>query len=116
MEIGIYNWTTAENWYVVKSGGQAMNDFITFTNLTAGSYSVYIRNRGTSSLTTGYLLYHLSDGIGTALRTNRTGEDGDIASLRCQATEKENFYIIEDPGKRMTLARGFALWRGRTAQ
>lgn len=59
LEIGIYNWTTAENWYVVKSGGQVMNDFITFTNLTAGSYSVYIRNRGTSSLTTGYLLYHL---------------------------------------------------------
>ena len=59
LEIGIYNWTTAENWYVVKSGGQVMNDFITFTNLTVGSYSVYIRNRGTSSLTTGYLLYHL---------------------------------------------------------
>ena len=59
LEIGIYNWTTAENWYVVRSGGQVYNYFINFTNLTAGSYSVYIRNRGTSSLTTGYLLYNL---------------------------------------------------------
>ena len=59
LEIGIYNWTTGENWYVVRSGGQVSNYSRTFSSLTAGTYSVYVRNRGTSSLTTGYLLYNL---------------------------------------------------------
>lgn len=57
LEIGIYNWTTAENWYVVRSGGSVYNYSHLFTGLSAGEYSVYIRNRGMSSLTTGYLLY-----------------------------------------------------------
>ncbi len=57
LEIGIYNWTTAQNWYVVRSGGSVYNYSHLFTNLPAGEYSVYIRNRGMSSLTTGYLLY-----------------------------------------------------------
>lgn len=57
LEIGIYNWTTAENWFVVRSGGSVTNYSKLFTNLSAGEYSVYIRNRGASSLTTGYMLY-----------------------------------------------------------
>ena len=32
----------------------------TFSNLTAGRYSVYVRNKGTTALTTGYILYDLS--------------------------------------------------------
>lgn len=59
LEIGIYNWTTAENWYVVRSGGQVSDYSKTFSGLTAGTYCVYVRNCGTTSLTTGYLLYHL---------------------------------------------------------
>nr|CRY94508.1 hypothetical protein [uncultured prokaryote] len=59
LEIGIYNWTTAENWYVIKTGGRVSNYSKTFSNLTAGTYSVYVRNRGTNALTTGYLLYNL---------------------------------------------------------
>lgn len=59
LEIGIYNWTTAENWYVVRSGGKVSNYSKIFSGLTAGTYSVYVRNRGTTSLTTGYLLYNL---------------------------------------------------------
>ena len=60
LEIGIYNWTTAENWYVLKTGGSLSNYAHTFRNLTAGTYSVYIRNHGPNSLTTGYLLYILT--------------------------------------------------------
>lgn len=60
LEIGIYNWTTAENWYVTKSGGSVSNFTKEFTNLTAGNYSVYIRNCGASSLTTGYMQYNLT--------------------------------------------------------
>lgn len=60
LEIGIYNWSTAENWYVVKEGGKIIDYSKTFSNLTAGMYSVYVLNRGGSSLTTGYLLYNLS--------------------------------------------------------
>lgn len=59
LEIGIYNWTTAENWCVVRSGGQVSNYSRTFSGLTAGTYSVYVRNLGTHSLTTGYILYNL---------------------------------------------------------
>lgn len=57
LEIGIYNRTTGENWYVVKSGGSMMDFSQRFTDLSDGTYSVYLRNRGISSLTTGYLLY-----------------------------------------------------------
>lgn len=57
LEIGIYNQTTGENWYVVKSGGSMMDFSQCFTDLSDGTYSVYLRNRGMSSLTTGYLLY-----------------------------------------------------------
>ncbi len=57
LEIGIYNRTTGENWYVVKSGGSMMDFSQRFTDLSDGTYSVYLRNRGMSSLTTGYLLY-----------------------------------------------------------
>lgn len=60
LEIGIYNWSTAENWYVVKSGGKVSNYSKKFTNLTAGTYSVYILNRGKNTLTTGYMLYTLT--------------------------------------------------------
>ena len=60
LEIGIYNWTTGENWYVVRAGGQVNNYRKIFYNLSAGTYSVYIRNRGTNALTTGYLLYNLA--------------------------------------------------------
>lgn len=60
LEIGIYNWTTGENWYVVRTGGQVVDYSKTFSNLTAGRYSVYVRNKGTTALTTGYILYDLS--------------------------------------------------------
>lgn len=60
LEIGIYNWTTAENWYVLRSGGSINNKLFTFTNLSAGPCSVYIRNHGPNALTTGYLLYNLT--------------------------------------------------------
>lgn len=56
IEIGIYNWTTAENRYVECTGG-SVNGNITFNNLTAGNYSVYIRNCGTYTLTSGYIRY-----------------------------------------------------------
>lgn len=60
LEIGIYNWETDENWYAVKFGGSISNYTKKFTNLTAGNYSVYIRNLGASSLTTGYMQYNLT--------------------------------------------------------
>lgn len=60
LEIGIYNWSTAENWYVLKSGGKVSNYSKNFVNLTAGTYSVYILNRGKNTLTTGYMLYTLT--------------------------------------------------------
>ena len=59
LEIGIYNWTTAENRYVLRAGGKVLNYSIVFPNLSAGIYSLYIRNRGTNALTTGYILYNL---------------------------------------------------------
>lgn len=59
LEIGITNFRTGEHWYVVRSGGSVINRTITFRNLTAGHYSVTIRNLGTSALSTGYLLYTL---------------------------------------------------------
>ena len=59
LEIGIYNWTDATNRWSLESGGSASFEK-TFTNLTAGEYSIYIRNRGSSALTTGYLKYRLS--------------------------------------------------------
>lgn len=60
LEIGIYNWTTAENWYVIQSGGSVINRSFTFSRLTAGTYSVYIRNLGAYTLTTGYIAYNLT--------------------------------------------------------
>ncbi len=60
LEIGIYNWTTAENWYVTKSGGHFTEYTKSFQDLTAGNYSIYIRNLGSHTLTTGYLLYSLT--------------------------------------------------------
>ena len=60
LEIGIYNWTTGENWRVVRSGGQVVDYVKTFTDLSAGKYSAYIRNLGSTTLTTGYMLYDLS--------------------------------------------------------
>lgn len=61
LEIGIYNWTTAENWCVTRSGGYLSEHSLPpFENLTAGTYSVYIRNLGGSSLTTGYMQYRLT--------------------------------------------------------
>lgn len=60
LEVGIYNWTTAENWYTTWPDGQIENEWIYFYNLSAGRYSVYIRNVGSSSLQTGYLLYKLT--------------------------------------------------------
>lgn len=60
LEIGIYNWTTAENWYVIQSGGSVIDRSFTFSSLTAGTYSVYIRNLGAYTLTTGYIAYNLT--------------------------------------------------------
>lgn len=60
LEIGIYNWTAGENWYVVASDGQVIDQTFTFTNLPAGSYSVYVRNCGNVELSTGYLLYSIA--------------------------------------------------------
>lgn len=59
LEIGIYNWTTAENWYVIRSGGSVIDRSFAFSSLTAGTYSVYIRNLGAYTLTTGYIAYNL---------------------------------------------------------
>ena len=60
LEIGIYNWTTGENWRVIRSGGQVVDYAKTFTGLSAGKYSAYVRNLGSTTLTTGYILYDLS--------------------------------------------------------
>lgn len=60
LEIGIYNWSTAENWYVTKTGGAVTDWSNTFRNLTAGNYSVYIRNCGSGTLISGYMQYNLS--------------------------------------------------------
>lgn len=59
LEIGIYNWTTGENQFVLKPDGYAIFTE-SFKNLTAGTYSVYIRNRGEYSLSTGYMKYSLT--------------------------------------------------------
>lgn len=59
LEVGIYNWTDATNRYVLLYGGHESGYRHVFSGLSEGSYSVYIRNRGASSLTTGYLLYNL---------------------------------------------------------
>ena len=60
LEIGIYNWTTGENWRVIRSGGQVVDYAKTFTGLSAGKYSAYVRNLGPTTLSTGYILYDLS--------------------------------------------------------
>lgn len=60
LEVGIYNWTTAENWYTTWPDGKFVDEWIYFYDLSAGRYSVYIRNVGSSSLQTGYLLYNLT--------------------------------------------------------
>lgn len=60
LEVGIYNWSTAENWYVTRSNGQITNQNIRFRNLTAGNYSMYIRNLGSGTISVGYIRYTLT--------------------------------------------------------
>lgn len=60
LDIGIYNWTTAYYWSVTHTGGEALNCSHTFSNLTAGTYSVFVRNLGQHTLTTGYITYNLT--------------------------------------------------------
>lgn len=59
LEIGIYNWSTAENWYYTKYNGN-YNGYLFFSGLTSGQYSVYVRNKGTSTIQSGYISYSLS--------------------------------------------------------
>ncbi len=59
LEIGIYNWEDGTNRYVLLYGGLVSGTSYLFTELSAGRYSVYIRNRGAGPLSSGYLLYNL---------------------------------------------------------
>jgi len=59
LEIGVYNWEDGTNRYVLLYGGFVSDYSHVFTGLSAGRYSVYIRNRGAEPLSSGYLLYNL---------------------------------------------------------
>lgn len=58
LEIGIYNWSTAENWYYIRRDG-SYSGYLNFPSLSAGRYSAYVRSLGTD-IEYGAIRYSLS--------------------------------------------------------
>lgn len=59
IEIGVYNWSTGQNWYYIKRDGK-FSGYLFFNNLPSGRYSAYVRNKGSNTLQSGYISYSLS--------------------------------------------------------
>lgn len=59
-EVGIVNQATNETWYMVRSVGVFNDCTCTFTELTAGTYSVYFRNLEGEVPSQLYIRYNLT--------------------------------------------------------
>ncbi len=59
-EVGIVNHETSETWYMIRSVGVFNDCTCTFTELTAGTYSVYFRNLEGKAPSQLYIRYHLT--------------------------------------------------------